>query len=336
MKSILLASASIVAFAGVAAAEVSFSGSAELGYQDSTGAAAGADDEYGYFAAINLDVALSAELDNGLTVTASADVDELDAGDADFGGVTLKIASETASLTYGDVENAAAALWDGVGSMDADGFYEQDGETVLRADATFGGFETAVSYEVDAAMTGLQDLNVAAKGSVGSFSTIFAYEAGDTHDEIFAVRAGTTFGGADIALGYASNETTGAASTGVEVVYPVGPVTVTASYVMEEVGDDNWDIKAAYANGPIAVSVKTDESDDWEVEGSYDAGNGLNVFAGIVDGGDDYYVAGTYGLGGGAEILVAYVEDGGALNGDNEIGAKDLENGTTVAVTFEF
>ena len=34
MKSILLASASVFAFAGAAAAEVSFSGSAALGYND--------------------------------------------------------------------------------------------------------------------------------------------------------------------------------------------------------------------------------------------------------------------------------------------------------------
>ena len=65
-------------------------------------------------------------------------------------------------------------------------------------------------------------------------------------------------------------------------------------------------------------------------------GNGLVAYAGIVDAGDDYYVGGAYDLGGGASFYASYVEDGGTLNGDNEIGANDYAAGTTVGVSFEF
>lgn len=353
MKTLLLASASIVAFAGAAAADVDFSGSAKLGYND-TDATATDDNEYGFYGEINLDVALSAELDNGLTVSASADVDELDAGDADFGGVTLTLASETASLVYGDTEFAAVDAWAGVGSMDDDGFAEQDGETVLKATVAFGGVDAAVSYIVqNGDGTGLDEvegLSIGATTTLGSVDLSVAYQeeaagvlvdgADDNEDpdnqaEIFGISAATTFAGADVAFGYAMNNTADDSSIGVEVAYPFGPVTATASYVMEDAGEDNWDIKVAYAEGALALTVYTDESEDYGLEASYDLGNGIALEGGLVDGGDTTYVAGTYDLGNGAALLVSYV-DTDAVNNDDEYGPSDLQEGATVELSFGF
>lgn len=334
MKTILLTTTALVAFAGAAAAEghtgVNFGGSATLGYNDDA-----AGDNFGFYSDIEVDVTLTAELDNGVTVTATADIDELNAGTADFGGVTLKIASETASLTYGDVNGAANDNWSSVGDMDSDGFYEQDGETVLRGDMSFGDIALSTSYEV--AGDTLVGLNVAASATFGSVSVAGAYQADDGvgAEEIFGVRAGVAVAGADIALGYASNETTGSTSTGVSVSYPVGPVTLSASYVDESAGDANWDVSAAYAAGAVAIEVSTDESDMWAVEGSYDMGNGLTVLGGAADGGDTMYVAGSYDLGGGAALLASYV-DTDAVNADDEYGANDYQNGMTVEVSFSF
>ena len=336
MKKILLASASIVAFGGAAAAEVSFSGSAVLGYNDTDQTLATDDNEYGFYGEINLDVALSAELDNGLTVSASADVDELDAGDADFGGVTLTIASETASLVYGDTEFAAVDAWAGVGSMDDDGFAEQDGETVLKATVAFGGVDAAVSYIVDAAARDeLTDLSIGATTTLGSVDLSVAYQEEDTFNEIFGISAATSFAGADVAFGYAMDNTADDSSIGIEVAYPFGPVTATASYVMEDAGEDNWDIEVAYAEGALALTVYTDESEDYGLEAEYDLGNGIELAAGLVDGGDTTYVAGTYDLGGGAALLVSYV-DTDAVNNDDEYGAGDYQEGATVELSFDF
>jgi len=334
MKRILLSSAAIVAFAGAAAADghssIDFSGSATLGYND-----APEGDHNGFYSDINLDVSLSATLDNGLTVTATADVDELDAADAAAGGVTLKIASETASLTYGDVNNAAHGTWKSVGAMDADGFYEQDGEIVLRSDLTLGGVTVAIAQEIDSASLGnISNLNAAISGSFGSVNAIAAFQEGDaTRDEIFGIRAGTTVGGVDVALGYASNETTGADSTGISFGYTVGPVALAASYVSEGAGDDNWDVSATYAEGATRVKVYTDESDDYGLEASYDVGNGLVVYAGYDNGDDASYIGGIYDLGGNASLAVSYVD---GVNADDEIGEKDFQSGTTVELSFAF
>lgn len=348
MKSILLTTA-LVALGGAAYAgghtSIDFSGSATLGYNDDV-----LGDHDGFYGDLNLDVTLSAELDNGITVTAKADVDELDAEDLAYGGVTLEIASDTAKLVYGDTEHAAKNAWSAVGSMDQDTFRTQDGEPVLRGEFSFGDFETQISYGVDGT-NAAEMLGVAVTASLGTVDLALVYQDKNTtlaidnddnttatQDEILGLRVGTTLGGADIALGYAANQTTNENSTGVSSSYSVGPVTVAASYVQESAGDDNWDVSIEYAEGPFSVKANTDESEDWGLEGSYDVGNGLVIYAGVVDAGEDMYVGGAYDLGGGASLSISYADDGDGdeATGDDDIGAQDYQVGTTVEVSFAF
>jgi len=89
---------------------------------------------------------MTAELDNGVTVSASADVAELDAAESAAGGVTLTVSTDTAALIYGDTSFAAEDFGTAVGSMDADGDKgEQDGEVVLKGTVTAGTVSAAVS-----------------------------------------------------------------------------------------------------------------------------------------------------------------------------------------------
>ena len=88
MKSILLASVSVVAFAGAAAAEVTFGGSATLGYNDTV--------EDNFYWSGNLAVTMSQELNNGLTagVTFDGDVADNNRGQAyTTGGFTLSLST---------------------------------------------------------------------------------------------------------------------------------------------------------------------------------------------------------------------------------------------------
>ena len=355
MKKILLASASIVAFAGAAAAEVSFSGSAVLGYNDTEITPdTAADDDVGFYSELNLDVAMSATLDNGITVSAAADVDELDATEgSNAAGVTLTISSANASLVYGDTTFAAEDYFAAVGSMDADAdVAEQDGELVLKATGTFGNVNAAVSYELQDAAGATENsgnLSFGASADLGEVTASVAFQSGEANtlttaaqSEILGVKVATSMGGADLALGYVDDRTADLQSTGISVTYPVGAVTVAASYVMEDnaagTADDNWDIKISYAEGAMTASVKTDEADDWAVEGTYDMGNGLTVAAGVADAGDDFYVGGSYDLGGGAALLVSYADDsdGDEVAADNDIGAAGYAVGTTVELSFAF
>ncbi len=375
MKKILLASVALTAFAGAAAAEVSFSGSATLGYNDHSDRTAGAfGDHDGFYSDLNLDVAFSATLDNGITVSAAADVDEVDATDGEMAGVTLTIASDAASLVYGDTEFAAKSMWSAAGDMEADSFAIQDGEGVLKGTFSFGGVDMAVSglvqdAEGDLATDDLTQLSFGAKAAVGAATVVVAYQEelvaadltnglnttanGDmTYAETMGVSVAFAAAGADIKVGFASETNTGGTdydSTGISVSYPMGDVTVSAYYVSEDDSTavdakDNSGISFAYAADGISLTASyADEqgTDVTKLEGSFDAGNGLTVYAGYIgkdSDTDDTYIGASYDLGGGAALAVSYADDtnNDEASGDDDIGAQGYQVGTTVAVTFAF
>ena len=358
MKSILLTTTALVAFAGAAAADghagVSFSGSATLGYNNTDNVLAGTDDNDGFYADMNLDVSMVAALDNGVTVTATADVDELDASDADFSGVTLEVASEMASLTFGDTDPSADLHWSGVDGDtvgDFRGATEHGGifDAILRGEATMGGVTASVSYGVGTQGSTDPDfgaLQVAAVADISGFTVVGAYEAEDTDfglDSQMGVSVAGAVAGLDVKVAYsAASDDGNVSSLGVSASMPFGPVTVGGYYSMnsgDNVGQDvdAYGLDVSYSDGPISVSADFDTDADsnssWEVDANYEVMDGVIVHAGI-NSDEEFYVAGTYDLGGGASLLVSYADSD--ANTADEVGEDDLQVGTTVEVSFSF
>ena len=250
-------------------------------------------------------------------------------------------------MTFGDISGQVSyVLANSAGTRNA---VDDVNQLSLGVSATVGTLNIAVAYQEASGENGAfySDVNGAdgvagdANALAGSAAQLASVDNnvgggtnGDFNDaEVFGISVGTTFGGADVRFAYAESGTE--SSTGLSVSYPVGDVTLNASYSSESAGDDNWDLGATYASGPLSFTANTDESDDWGMQGSYDAGNGLVIFAGLSDGGEDTYVAGTYDLGSGASLLVSFADDGDADAGD-EVGANDYQHGTTVEVSFDF
>lgn len=375
MKRILLASASIVAFAGAAAAEITFSGEAALGYndtealdgdEDAAGNLTVGDDDAGFYWDAELGITLSQELDNGLVAAATVTSDVVDnelEGDIFAEGFVLSLTSETAGLYFGDTDQAANLRWDGVSEMANDGFSETDGETVLRGDFMAYGLDVSVSALVDDSFDGdeegglegtgdtLDQYSVGVAGTLGAFQMSAAYQeeerdygfGGDDFNpnQIFGISFGAAFAGADIDVAYAREEDENGdseSSTGIEAVYPIGPVTLGAFYVSESDQDDGYGVAVDYVSGALTVTTAYEEvggDDDWAIDAGYDFGMGLNFFAGVSDAGDDYYVAGTYALAEGAQLLVSYGDDD-SDDSEDEIGDPEFQEGTTVEVSFEF
>lgn len=293
MKSILLASASIVAvtIAGAASAEITWSGEATLGYNDDA-----IGDNEGFYWDLEIDVTLSQTLDNGLTAGAEFGFEAADdtddailSGDGDLGQIleakdfVLFLESDMAAMYFGNTDFAAQKHWTSAGDMESDGFSEQDGETVLRGDVMYNGIEASLSYiisdldglsvdDIPGNDDSLAQLSIGAKGTFGNFTVGMAYQEeidpvvvaggnwnGDINpDEIFGIFGSTTLGAADVTVAYASNNTDDTSSLGLKVAYPFGPVTATAYYVMEEGGaneDPNMGLNIAYANGPITATL---------------------------------------------------------------------------------
>jgi outer membrane protein OmpU len=375
MKSILLTTTALVAFAGAAAAEVTFSGSAALGYNDEA-----VGDNDGFYWDGNLAVGLTQELDNGVTAGVEFDFDFSDTSLGDVlesGGYVLSLTSENAGLFFGDVGFAAEKHWVATGDMLGDSFSEADGETAIRGDVLFGNVDASISYVItnnqgtNTVENDVDQLSLGMTADFGQFSISAAYQAasdeidgfysdrdepidganatfgtnGDFDQrEVFGISAATTFAGATVRLAYADNSDT--TSTGVSVSYPVGPVTVSGYFVNEENDDNSFGVRGVYADGPARFTANYEERRGvwrYNLEGSYDLGNGLVARAGYLDrenwNGDAYYVAGEYDLGGGASFLISYAEANDTLTSyraDDEVGAPEYQVGTTVEVSFKF
>jgi hypothetical protein len=366
MKSILLASVSVVAFAGAAAAEITFSGSATFGYNDDPYG-----DNEGFYWESDLGLSLTQELNNGLTAGVTFDIDIADDDDADglgnpvdSSGFVLFLESEQAGIYFGDTSFAAQKFWfeDNVDEMAGDGFSEQDGEVVLRGDITYGTVEASLSYTV-ADTTGqrpdgdVDQLSLGAGFAVGGYSFTVAYqEESDAAagvagvysayddfntDEIFAVAMIAQLVGVDAVIAYASNLTADHNSLGIAVSYPVGPFALNAYYVAEDgplADEDAFGIGAFYEAGAFNVEAAYKETNgdvDSRLEATYDLGNGILLWGGLTTGGDDYYLAATMDLGGGAQLLVSYAEDEDDSE-DDEIGNPELQKGATVELTLAF
>ena len=337
--------------AGVAAAEVTFSGTANFGYNDTdhaTGASVGA-----AFSDMDLNIAFSKELNNGYTAAASVELDYADANqgnDISASDALISLTNADSGIHYGDTTHGAENAWSAVGSMDNDSFRVADGEMVTRADMTFGGAKIGISLGDDTNISGTDKdyISLGITGSAGSLSYALAHQNANTttvdlDDNSAAtqlattgVRVSTTWGGATVALGHANNDNGG--STGVEVSYPMGAFTTTASYVQEGAtgAENNWDVKFVYAADAVGLTVATDESQDWNVDVSYEMGNGLSLFVGADDGGEDTYAGVSYDLGGGASLLASYANDNDNDDTDDEVGAKDYKEGMTFQLSFAF
>ena len=346
--------------AGIAAAEVSFSGTAKFGYND-TDAATG-DSVGAAFSDLDLNIDFSQELNNGFTAGASF---EFDVSDADQGAsfsasdALISLTNGESGIYYGDTDHAAENAWTAVGSMDNDSFRDADGEMVTRADMTFGGAKLSVSLGDDTHINPTKAaipapgnekdyISLGISGSAGAFYYALAHQNANTlwlddddntapsQQKTTGVRVSTTLGGATVALGYAKNDVD--TSTGIEVSYPMGALTTTASYVQEGAtgAENNWDVKFVYAADAVGLTVATDESQDWNVDVSYEMGNGLSLFVGADDGGEDTYAGVSYDLGGGASMLASYANDNDNDDDDDEVGAKDYKEGMTFQLSFAF
>ena len=328
MKSILLASASVFAFAGAAAAEVTFSGEANAEFNSLTG----------YSTDAEITATLTQELDNGLTATAevtfAADesaneaADDSDIGDElSYGDITL--ASDTASITFTtDLDGAAFSA---VSDTIAIGDGEESGATGIAGSYSIDATTIFVSMPIAEGDTSVDsdDIEFGVSSDLGGWEVGFGYAKNAT-DTDFVVKGSGNAAGLDITV--AAGNIAGASRWDVEVAYPVGPVTLGATVDDSEA----WEVTFAYAEGPLTVDAAFDSTDDYSLEGSYDVGNGLVVYAGLEDAGNDYYLGGEYDLGGGASFTASFVEDAGTPNADNEIGAQEYADGTTVGVSFEF
>ncbi|WP_424941241.1 porin [Aliiroseovarius sp. S253] len=282
MKKILFASTALVASAGFAAAEISFSGEAGFGvtYLDGrVSVDAGADGVVGtaddVVTAIDdwqpdyyttLSVAMTGETDGGLSFGADFDI-TMDGGATAVGDTEVYVEGGFGKLTVGAVGSATDAKlglsdigYSGLG-MDnvAEALIDAGDIGNIMYSGSFGDFTVAASYD----MAGVENFSLAAIYSMGDYEFGLGYDdwGNASNSSVISVKLGADIG--DIALDalYSRNDDLDVTSYGLTAAYTMGAATVTAAYSEVDVAGASAD---AYGLGV-----------------SYDLGGGASVNAGV-------------------------------------------------------
>ena len=272
MKKLLIASTALVATAGMAAADITMSGYAEIGMRDGGGAV-------GMEMHSDMDIGfkLSGASDNGLTFGASIDLDEVASGIASTGGSqAVHVSGGFGTLTMGDTDGALDKANAEVASLTAiaddhtahagyNGGAGLDANDILRYDTAYNGFGISASIAQSDVAVANDVIAYGITTTLGTVALSAAYQDNNTQD-ITAVSAKSSVGGLGITANY-SEATMGTAATsyehtGVGLAYTLNGVNLHANY------------------------------------GVYDFDDGTNA--------DGYGLAANYGLGGGATVMVGY------------------------------
>jgi len=291
MKKVLFATTALIATAGVAAADVTLSGYAEMGITGGDASTAVTQ----FHQDIDVTFKLSGATDNGLTFGSAVDLDETAANvGTDDAGVSVFISGAMGTLTLGDTDGgfdwamaevptgsgsvadneSSHAGWNGNSGLDG----THDGQ-ILSYTHSVAGLGFAVSVELD--------------------DTSGATQA----DAIIGIGLKYKVGDLGVGFGYQTGEDTGAAPrgdltvTGFSLAYKMGNVAMGANYSQKDLSTDA-DVETHTA---VGVSYSMDALTLGANYGQYDN-------AGYVTGADraGYGFSAGYALGGGATAKFGY------------------------------
>ncbi|MBO6899614.1 MAG: porin [Shimia sp.] len=294
MKTLLLASTALVATAGIAAAEFTVSGSAEIGIMGGDGV------ETQFFTDSEVTFSGSGETDGGLAFGASVQLDEPGAANpADDGGATY-------FLSYGGLR---------LDMGDTDGAYDAAMQEVALAGGSIADDETAhAGYNGNGGLDGTFDGQIArATYTAAGFSAGLSVEVDDSGaaDAVWGLGAAysTDMGGTSITVGvgYQTQEDTGnLVGVSAKVAMSSGlSLGINFSEFDPEGGADNIThtaVGVGYSMNALSI------------------GANYGVYA--QDGADDisgFGLAATYDLGGGLAAHLGYGNSdfGGGLESDS-------------------
>lgn len=314
MKKVLLASTALVGFAGAAAAEVTITGSAEMGIYG------GSEIETQFFQDLDVTFSMSGETDGGLSFGASVDLDESDGSATtgvsgafepnDDGGATIFVSGGFGTVTMGDTDGAMDWALTDAGNMGNPGTLADDETThagylgayldgaydgqIVRYDYAVGDFGFAVSTEMDD--TGERDAGYALGLKYATmvsgvdmafgfgYQTVDAGEFDDIDADLDAVGVSAV---ATLASGF------------------TGGIEITQLSLDIDGADDldvmHYGLGFGYETGPLAMHInyglfEGDDIADFDGIGvavGYDLGGGASVLAGysnsnFLDDEDDY------------------------------------------------
>lgn len=324
MKKVLLATTALAMTAGMAAAEVSLSGYAEIGVRDN-----GSDIRMHHD--FDVTFTLSGETDGGLAFGATIDLDEVPAGISNDGNdSSVFVSGDFGTITMGDTDGAFDWAMQEVGfgttladdhtthagfngNSGLDGGLNDAGDQLARYDYSFGDLAFAVSAEVGDGSSSDDIIGVGLKYSADLGGTELgiglgyqdgAFNGGAAAAAAFTTSGVTIAGDGDVAGVSLSADLAGGFSVRLNysqfdadiVVTTTGAATATANVEVDHMAIgvayaiDNFIVEANYGKYEADVTTTggtvSGEADGFGVAFNYDIGGGAVVMVGYSDGED--------------------------------------------------
>ena len=306
MKRVLFTTTALVALSGAAYADVNWSGSASLQYNDGSNG--------GPAEGINSTVELGISMSNsgGFTASVAADVEEMNG----ITGADVDITTPIASIHYGEVVEAANSAYsetDGLSGIGSDEFTA--GSSAVLLSASTGGM--TVGFSDSRALDGSAS-SFGISGSLGGVS----FGIGSKDDDYGISASGNALGGT---ISVASEEVAGVALTGVSMTLPLGDLSLTVSLADNEF----WGASVSTTLAGATLSAGTDSDESTQVGISTKIAGGFDLAADFdTDNGTELQL--SYGLTDSATVAVSYNEDKDRDDDD------DYTPGTQAKISFNF
>jgi outer membrane protein OmpU len=316
MKKVLFATSALVASAGFAAADVSLSGSAEMGITGGDGAT-----ETQFHQDIEVTFTMSGTTDNGLTFGASIQLDEAAwTTHTDDGGTSVFISGNMGTLTMGDTNGAldwatseaptgSGSIADNESSHSGysggnglDGLH--DGQ-ILVYSHSIGALAFAASIELDDTGNAAADdvVGVGFRYSMGDLSVGVGFQSGSSSSaaaatalysqqtglEAMAISVGYSMGDLSLGMIYQTVDADGWADTedhmGIGMSYTMDAITMGINYgTIDNVGGAvaadraGWGFSAGYdLGGGASILLGYESTTDHETAASEDSTWSLGV-----------------------------------------------------------
>ena len=302
MKKVLLTTTALVMTAGVAAAEVSFSGSAQTGITSVNGA------DNVLTSHIDFNVAVSTTTENGVSLSTSFGYDAgnmIDTGDMELDGeeaAASNVVTDAANIANQTNNNPAwstdapeiaigyngftiTAQQDGV-----DNLFDDDAAEDLGIAGSMGGISFAVTSDMDD-----NDSSYSASYAMGDLTvSVVGTNAAAVGGSANKVSVGYTMG--DLKLSASSQDEAGTAEDDQTVGFTYAMDNITVAYTTINPGDgdmgDEWDASISYSAGALSAKYSTDEADVTKLTATYDLGGASLFFANQTATNDDFQSVG--------------------------------------------
>ena len=280
MKRILLTTTSLVLAAGVAQADVSFSGTAGVAMIDDNGASVATRTGMFFESYYDFDIAASAESDNGVSVSLGFDMgagNKIDYNDDDV----LEAQGNTvgdADVTVGYAGWTLAVDQNGIDNLFDDDFDSQD----VSIAGSIAGWSVAMTSDQEGSTSSYK-----VSGNVAGVAvTITGTDVKAAGGVASKVAASYSMGNG-LTLSASSQDEDGTAEDDATVGFSYAMDALTVGYTSIQPGGksfgDEWDLSLKYSAGAMVASFAIDEADATTIIADYALGGGASAFAAMHD-----------------------------------------------------